>query len=451
MLDRGDHVVVRVAHYGYPVAAHAIHILLAFVVPDQGSLAPDHRYGELLVCVGAMRVLGRDDVNLLLSRQDRPLSLRHDRASLVREGVGERLRTESRGDYRLADACLQCLHARQYLLLHPESRLREQPTRLLGGQLLDQFAVHQEAFHVGQEDHRVGADAHRDESRRPVRVHVQGLSFLTHCYWRDDRDDSFLQKGFDDRTPGRLHLPRIAAFYRDLPPSLVNDYQPLLPSGAEDPTVEPRERNGRQARAFQDLHELFRDEPAHHHREDLDRRPVGVPALHPVRGDDEALLLSQLRRDLGDAVPASVDEYHLVRLEQLLQVCHEIWRHLPFDDVTAELHHGSHLSLHRMEGSGRDPLLLVEPEHEVHHLHGVARRPLEQVVDRTHRDYPVAPLVNLEADVAEVRPDDYLGVGQPERPLLVLDHPDEGLAVVERAIHLPHVGVPAVAFVEDVA
>src|SRR5271157_3808408 len=99
------------------------------------------------------------------------------------------------------------------------------------------------------------------------------------------------------------------------------------------------------------------------------------------------------------------------------------------------------IASHRMEGRVVDALFLVHTQHYVHHLDGVARRSLEQVVDRPYRDDSVPAFVQLEAYVAEVGPDDNFRVGEAERALLVLHHPYERLVGIDGTVHLPDAGV----------
>src|ERR1700733_6755631 len=106
---------------------------------------------------------------------------------------------------------------------------------------------------------------------------------------------------------------------------------------------------------------------------------------------------------------------------------------------------------HRVQRGVVDPLFLVQTEHEVHHLDGVASRSLEQVVDGAYGHYPVPPLVELEPHVAEVGAYHDLRVRKPERSLPVLHHPDERLVAILGAVHLPDGGVLDVPLVEDVA
>src|SRR5262245_66028319 len=84
-----------------------------------------------------------------------------------------------------------------------------------------------------------------------------------------------------------------------------------------------------------------------------------------------------------------------------------------------------------MERNGVEPLLFVEPHHDVHYLEGVSSGPLEEVVDRPNRHDPSPPLVYFEAHVAEVGAYDHLRVGEEEGALPVLDQTEVRLGRVE--------------------
>ena len=88
-----------------------------------------------------------------------------------------------------------------------------------------------------------------------------------------------------------------------------------------------------------------------------------------------------------------------------------------FDDerspptLSARTRHDSSVPERRAGSTSQQPRPLVEAEHHVHVLHGLARRALQQVVDDRHEDR-AARRIDAPADVAEVRVRDVLDLGQ---------------------------------------
>src|SRR6202022_4567094 len=85
----------------------------------------------------------------------------------------------------------------------------------------------------------------------------------------------------------------------------------------------------------------------------------------------------------------------------------------------------------------REPGLLVESESDVHRLNAVARRALDQVIDRAEGNDPVSSRIERKSDVREVRSREKLRLGIVPDAGALLDDPDERLGGIGVAVDLP--------------
>src|SRR5208282_3103593 len=128
----------------------------------------------------------------------------------------------------------------------------------------------------------------------------------------------------DHGSATRLHLPGVAAVYDHLPTPLVHGEQLLLSGGPQDAPVQPGERHCLYAISCEDLYQLLRNHPAHHHHEDVHGLSVGIPTADAFWGDYELLFLAQLGGHLGHDVSASVDQDQLVGRAELPHVREQV-------------------------------------------------------------------------------------------------------------------------------
>src|SRR6266480_5260156 len=84
-----------------------------------------------------------------------------------------------------------------------------------------------------------------------------------------------------------------------------------------------------------------------------------------------------------------------------------------------------------------EPRLVVQTEGDIHRLDAVARRAFHEVIDRTEGDDTIAPRVEGEPHVGEVRSGKELRLGIAPDARAFLDDANERLGGVRIAVDLP--------------
>src|SRR5712692_2181377 len=363
----------------------------------------------------------------------------------MRKGGAKGRGLEPRADHSLTHPALNRLDSRDHLLLHSETYLRKLGLRDIEADLLDHFPVKLKPVDVRHEDNPLSPNPLRDGSGSPVAVDVKWLIRLADGDRGNDWQISVphyrLEKGgVDGNNP-----TRVSSVNRELPPPIVEDEELLLSLPDEEPPIEPGERDCLDSVREEGENYPLCDHAAHHHRVNLDRLPVCVPAPYPLGGYDETLLLPQPPGDVGYEFATTVNERDLIGAGDLPDVLEEGRGETVLQETPPYLHYNLQ-SLHRVQRGVVETRPLVKPEHQVHRLYRISRGSLNQIVCRPERDDPPRPTLLLETDVAEIRTNHYLRVGKPEGPLLVSDDPHEVTSVVHRSVSLPdfkRLGAPA--------
>src|SRR2546425_5306360 len=255
---------------------------------------------------------------------------------------------EPRADHSLTHPALDGLDSSDHLLLHSETYLRKPGLRYGEADLFNDPSIKHQPVDIRQEYYPLSPNPLRHGSGSPVAVDVEWLIRLADGDGGDDWQISIPHYCLEEGGVDGLNPPRVSSVYRELPPPIVEDEKLLLSLSDEELPIEPGEGD-----CLDSVREKGDNYPlchhaTHHHRVNLDRLPVCVPASYPLGGGDETLLLPQPSGHVSYELATTVNERDLVGAGDHPDVLEEGRGKAVLHEASPNLHHNLH-SLHRVQ------------------------------------------------------------------------------------------------------